>query len=100
MLFGNRTNNGQTQACAMLCARLTLAAAIELFKETRQVASWDTNACIGNPENQSACNGMNANRDRASLRSVLDGIIDKVVESLVQQGRIRLDGIRHVAGQL
>src|SRR5579875_575872 len=89
----------QTQAGAAQFARTRLVHAVEAFKDAWQIGLGNANAGVGHFQAYLLPLAPPTHRDSATLGRVFDGVVEQVIEDLLQGFLVRPDRQRLVAAR-
>src|SRR5215216_6029494 len=82
--FGNGFNDGEPQPRAAFSQRFTVRATIEFFEQARHITFWNSDATILYCKGQSRGGRLQMNSDLSAFRRVFEGILYKIIKSLMQ----------------
>ena len=84
MLLGYGLDDGQSHAAPLAGTSPALVNLVEALEKVSQVLTGDPYAAVGNVESRPAVMSLQGQGNSALLRSVLDGIIDEVLQESLQ----------------
>ena len=71
--------------------RIDIRRAVEATEQIRQRFGWDANARVGDSHRRVMIAALNSHDDLAALRALLDCVLNKVLERLLQAQLIATD---------